>query len=324
MTQNMVDGLGVAGVEGVFTQVCLLSRFEEGSGPSVAPRPALRAGHRRAAVLQSGAAAGRLVKRAGHRPAMTHLTPARATDKPKHTTGVRHHAGDAAGAQEQPHDRPRHVRPRPPGAAGTRPRTRPRAGLSCRHKHGVTRRGNNHPARRLWPRGAPRTGGVDVDEGLADGQRRGRRRRRGGPAAREGHHGQDQVRPGSGARRSGVCFSSRAPAAPSSLSAVERRAVPPLLPAAPLRRSRLEGVVVGVGAAPSLPLSTAGQARRLIEEAVSLENLSKMYIWWMPVRRRRFSRCPRAIFVGWVGELSPLSSAPTFTRGPAQPRPQWW
>lgn len=42
--------------------------------------------------------------------------------------------------------------------------------------------------------------------------------------------------------------------------------------------------MVGVGAAPSLPLSTAGQARRLIEEAVSLENLSKMYIWWMPVR----------------------------------------
>jgi len=33
-------------------------------------------------------------------------------------------------------------------------------------------------------------------------------------------------------------------------------------------RSRLEGVVVGVGAAPSLPLSAAGQARRLIEEAV--------------------------------------------------------
>ena len=47
-------------------------------------------------------------------------------------------------------------------------------------------------------------------------------------------------------------------------------------------RSRLEGVVVGVGAAPSLPLSTAGQARRLIEEAVSLDNLGRMYIWWMP------------------------------------------
>ena len=30
-------------------------------------------------------------------------------------------------------------------------------------------------------------------------------------------------------------------------------------------RSRLEGVVVGVGAAPSLPLSPQGQARRLVE-----------------------------------------------------------
>jgi serine/threonine-protein kinase ATR len=63
-------------------------------------------------------------------------------------------------------------------------------------------------------------------------------------------------------------------------------------------RSRLEGVVVGVGAAPSLPLSAAGQARRLIEEAVNLDNLGRMvrlpaarrraltlarqYIWWMP------------------------------------------
>ena len=44
-------------------------------------------------------------------------------------------------------------------------------------------------------------------------------------------------------------------------------------------RSRLEGVVVGVGAAPSLPLSPAGQARRLIEEAVSHDNLGRMYIW---------------------------------------------
>ena len=46
-------------------------------------------------------------------------------------------------------------------------------------------------------------------------------------------------------------------------------------------RSRLEGVVVGVGAAPSLPLSPQGQARRLVEEAVSLSNLGSMYIWWM-------------------------------------------
>ncbi|KAK7280606.1 hypothetical protein RJT34_25671 [Clitoria ternatea] len=46
--------------------------------------------------------------------------------------------------------------------------------------------------------------------------------------------------------------------------------------------ARLEGVVVGVGAAPSLPLAVEGQARRLIAEAVSHRNLGKMYIWWMP------------------------------------------
>ncbi|XP_057427688.1 serine/threonine-protein kinase ATR isoform X2 [Lotus japonicus] len=46
--------------------------------------------------------------------------------------------------------------------------------------------------------------------------------------------------------------------------------------------ARLEGVVVGVGAAPSLPLAVEGQARRLIAEAVSHKNLGKMYIWWMP------------------------------------------
>ncbi|XP_024312541.1 serine/threonine-protein kinase ATR [Brachypodium distachyon] len=45
---------------------------------------------------------------------------------------------------------------------------------------------------------------------------------------------------------------------------------------------RLQGVVVGVNAAPSLPLSVEGQARRLIAEAVSHKNLGKMYIWWMP------------------------------------------
>ena len=49
-------------------------------------------------------------------------------------------------------------------------------------------------------------------------------------------------------------------------------------------RSRLEGVVVGVGAAPSLPLSPAGQARRLVEEAVSHDNLGRMYIWWHATR----------------------------------------
>jgi serine/threonine-protein kinase ATR len=46
-------------------------------------------------------------------------------------------------------------------------------------------------------------------------------------------------------------------------------------------RSRLEGVVVGVGSAPSLPLSPQGQARRLIEEATSRKSLGAMYIWWM-------------------------------------------
>ncbi|KAL5561258.1 hypothetical protein UlMin_031005 [Ulmus minor] len=46
--------------------------------------------------------------------------------------------------------------------------------------------------------------------------------------------------------------------------------------------ARLQGVVVGVGAAPSLPLAAEGQARRLITEAVSHKNLGKMYIWWMP------------------------------------------
>jgi len=47
--------------------------------------------------------------------------------------------------------------------------------------------------------------------------------------------------------------------------------------------ARLEGVVVGVGAAPSLPLSTSGQVRRLIEEATSLKNLGSMYLWWFIV-----------------------------------------
>ncbi|GBG70226.1 hypothetical protein CBR_g6357 [Chara braunii] len=46
--------------------------------------------------------------------------------------------------------------------------------------------------------------------------------------------------------------------------------------------ARLQGAIVGVGAAPSLPLSVEGQAHRLIAEAVSHQNLGKMYIWWMP------------------------------------------
>uniref|UniRef100_A0A2N9HIL2 Serine/threonine-protein kinase ATR n=1 Tax=Fagus sylvatica TaxID=28930 RepID=A0A2N9HIL2_FAGSY len=41
--------------------------------------------------------------------------------------------------------------------------------------------------------------------------------------------------------------------------------------------ARLQGVVVGVGAAPSLPLAVEGQARRLIAEAVSHKNLGKMF-----------------------------------------------
>ncbi|CAO2815672.1 unnamed protein product [Amaranthus hypochondriacus] len=46
--------------------------------------------------------------------------------------------------------------------------------------------------------------------------------------------------------------------------------------------ARLQGIVVGVAAAPSLPLAVEGQARRLIAEAISHKNLGKMYIWWMP------------------------------------------
>ncbi|XP_068639721.1 serine/threonine-protein kinase ATR [Aristolochia californica] len=46
--------------------------------------------------------------------------------------------------------------------------------------------------------------------------------------------------------------------------------------------ARLQGIVVGVMAAPSLPLAVEGQAHRLIAEAVSHKNLGKMYIWWMP------------------------------------------
>ncbi|KAI3834279.1 hypothetical protein MKX03_030086 [Papaver bracteatum] len=46
--------------------------------------------------------------------------------------------------------------------------------------------------------------------------------------------------------------------------------------------ARLQGIVVGVGAAPSLPLAVEGQARRLIAEAMSHKNLGKMYLWWMP------------------------------------------
>ena len=46
--------------------------------------------------------------------------------------------------------------------------------------------------------------------------------------------------------------------------------------------SRLRGVVVGVNAKESIPLSVEGQARKLVEEATKIESLAKMYIWWMP------------------------------------------
>ncbi|KAH9611817.1 hypothetical protein KSS87_006760 [Heliosperma pusillum] len=42
--------------------------------------------------------------------------------------------------------------------------------------------------------------------------------------------------------------------------------------------ARLQGVVVGVAAAPSLPLAVEGQARRLIAEAVSHTNLGKIFL----------------------------------------------
>lgn len=45
---------------------------------------------------------------------------------------------------------------------------------------------------------------------------------------------------------------------------------------------RLTGTLLGVSSMPSLPLSTEGQAHRLIEEAADKNNLGQMYIWWMP------------------------------------------
>lgn len=45
---------------------------------------------------------------------------------------------------------------------------------------------------------------------------------------------------------------------------------------------RLTGTLLGVSSMPSLPLSTEGQAHRLIEEATDKNNLGQMYIWWMP------------------------------------------
>ncbi|KAI3924096.1 hypothetical protein MKW92_025362 [Papaver armeniacum] len=47
-------------------------------------------------------------------------------------------------------------------------------------------------------------------------------------------------------------------------------------------QARLQGIVVGVGAAPSLRLGVEGQAHCRIGEAILHRNLGKMYVWWMP------------------------------------------
>lgn len=46
-------------------------------------------------------------------------------------------------------------------------------------------------------------------------------------------------------------------------------------------QAELQGVVFGVGAFPFLPLSVEGQAHRLVTEAISHEDLEKMYIWYI-------------------------------------------
>ena len=43
---------------------------------------------------------------------------------------------------------------------------------------------------------------------------------------------------------------------------------------------RLQGTLLGVTSEPCMPLSVQGQTQRLIQEATSMENLSRMYIWW--------------------------------------------
>eukprot|EP00983_Pelagomonas_calceolata_P115023 1160146-Pelagomonas_calceolata.AAC.24 len=45
---------------------------------------------------------------------------------------------------------------------------------------------------------------------------------------------------------------------------------------------RLSGTLLGVSSAPSLPLSVEGHVQRLVAEATDKDNLSRMYIWWMP------------------------------------------
>jgi serine/threonine-protein kinase ATR len=43
---------------------------------------------------------------------------------------------------------------------------------------------------------------------------------------------------------------------------------------------RLRGTLLGVRSLPCMPLSVEGHAHRLVQEASSKENLSKMYLWW--------------------------------------------
>jgi len=43
---------------------------------------------------------------------------------------------------------------------------------------------------------------------------------------------------------------------------------------------RLRGTLLGVSSRPCMPLSVEGHTHRLIQEAGSKDNLSKMYIWW--------------------------------------------
>lgn len=45
-------------------------------------------------------------------------------------------------------------------------------------------------------------------------------------------------------------------------------------------RGRLQGTLLGVTSKPCMPLSVEGQTQRLIQEATSKDNLSRMYIWW--------------------------------------------
>ncbi|KAJ8427120.1 hypothetical protein Cgig2_030282 [Carnegiea gigantea] len=52
------------------------------------------------------------------------------------------------------------------------------------------------------------------------------------------------------------------------------------------RHGRLQGIVVGVAAAPSLPLAVEGHARRLIAEAVSHKNLVMAVLKYLDLKTR--------------------------------------